>query len=482
MGINAQHPQYVEYAKRWRLTRDVVDARTDKFIREIEEGNAERNVQYREDAILTNFTARTKHGLVGGMMREKPEVVLPSELEYLRNDATGNNLPLDQLAQAVVGDILETGRDGLLVDFPTTDIPMPTQAEVELFDGRARIYKYEALSIPNWHSMRVGSKTVVDLIVLRENESKLADDGFTWVDDIKYRVLRLMAFEGSNNLVYTQQLFNADNEPLSDLMIPRKADGETWSEIPFVFIGSENNDSTVDNAPLYDLSKLNIAHLKNSADYEESVHIVGQPTLFFTSSISVDQVKDAFPNGKITIGSRTGHLLGTAGNAQLLQAQPNQLADVAMKRKEDQAIMLGARLITPAADRETAEGVRLRHGSEVSIMSTIVNNASRGLEKALGFCGEFMGVDATDLMYQLNNQFFDKELDPQTIIAELQLLNSGVISVPDLRQVLRKGGLLPKEKTDDEIDDDIQNASATLILPNTTSPAQQAEDAQDEQE
>jgi hypothetical protein len=59
---------------------------------------------------------------------------------------------------------------------------------------------------------------------------------------------------------------------------PKRGDGEAWNYIPFTFVGSVNNDETPDLPPLYDLAVLNVAHYRNSADYEESCYMVGQPT------------------------------------------------------------------------------------------------------------------------------------------------------------------------------------------------------------
>lgn len=42
----------------------------------------------------------------------------------------------------------------------------------------------------------------------------------------------------------------------------------------------ENNNPYPDNAIMYDLATLNISHYRNSADYEETMFVVGQATLF----------------------------------------------------------------------------------------------------------------------------------------------------------------------------------------------------------
>ena len=110
------------------------------------------------------------------------------------------------------------------------------------------------------------------MVVLAE-DYRITDDEFDHDMDTQYRVLRLRE-DG-----YSQQIYR-DEEPYTEEFYPRKADGTVWSQIPCIFVGSKNNDSTIDDAPLSDIADVNIAHYRNSADYEESCFLAGQPTLF----------------------------------------------------------------------------------------------------------------------------------------------------------------------------------------------------------
>lgn len=445
MGASSQHPQFDFYLPRWNLTTDVVNTTVEQYLRVIDPSDIVRSEQYKTNSILTNFTARTKQGLIGAVYRLDPEVELGTTVEYLTEDATGSSLTLNQLSKAIVGDVLETGRVGLLVDFPQTEIDMPTQAQVDESNNKARITKYEARSIINWKTENIGGVTRLELVVLKEVSSRLAEDRFSWIEVIQYRALRMI--EG----VYVQELYD-DTDRLIETIIPTKADNSTWTEIPFVFIGSENNDPVVDNSPLYDLATVNIQHYRNSADYEESVYLVGQPTLVLNvGEVSIEDWKVANPDGAI-MGSRNGILTAIGGSATLLQANPNQLADEAMKRKEQQAVMLGARLITPNNGVETAEAARIRHGSENSVLSNIVHNVSTGLLDAINFVGEFMGTSEEEQVFELNDMFFDDTIAPEMIIAAIQMLDRGIIAKADLRNQLRTVGVIEPDRTDEDID------------------------------
>jgi len=446
MPVNSTHPQYAHHSERWERVRSVIDSEVQKFIKTIDVNDSARDKQYRDDAILTNFTLRTRNALVGSVFRLPATVDLPRELEYLVPDATGDMLTLEQLAQTITSDVIEVGRAGFLVDYPTA-VEGLTEAEVEELALSARIKPYKAETIINWSVKQIGSIAKVDMIVLLEASQELGEDGFTWEAAVQYRVLRLV--EG----VYTQIVMNDEDEIISAVQ-PRRNDGTTFDTIPFVFIGSENNDPQVDSAPLYDMSNINIGHYKNSADYEESVHITGQPTLFMSSAFSADDFAEANPNG-VKIGARRGHNVGEGGSAMLLQAAPNQLADEAMKRKEQQAVMTGARLIMPQSGVETAEAAMLRASSESSVLNIIVNNVEAGLVKALEISTQFMGGNPEEIEYKLNREFFDNRMDPQELMAQIQTLDRQIISTKDLRANMRRAGLIAADRTDEDIDEDL---------------------------
>ena len=95
-------------------------------------------IQYIKRAVYTNFTARTKNALVGAAFRKKPELEIPTELEYLIDDATGDGLSLEQLAKDELSNLLETGRGFFLVDFPQTDDGLSVE-QVQLMQLQASI-------------------------------------------------------------------------------------------------------------------------------------------------------------------------------------------------------------------------------------------------------------------------------------------------------------------------------------------------------
>lgn len=465
MPVSSEHPDYIANTEKWKLVRDVVHSNVKQYIKDVDPSDPYRSLRYKDDAQFTNFAGRTKNALVGAIFRRDPLIDLPEEVDYLIEDATGNNVPLSKLAQEITNEILQVGRVGLLTDFPNIAENLTVQ-QAEDLNIKSYISVYPTESIINWQEdVSLNGEKQLTLVVLKEVHCSIDElDGFKWEDKTLYRVLRLE--QGT----YIQYLYDEEGEVL-DVSIPTKADGTNWTQIPFEFVGSENNNTYIDNSPLYDISRLNIGHLRNSADYEESIHITGQPTLFLTTSMSIDEFKDANPDG-VQIGARRGHNLGQVGKAEFLQANPNQLADQAMLRKEQQAIMIGAKLITPQATNETAEAARMRHSGETSILSVIAKNVESALTKSVQHVLNFMSLSDEDSMrIELNDQFFDTNLDPNMIMAQIQLAEKGVITETDMRNTLRKHGVLQDNRTDSDIDSEdskmVAPVDKSTLIPNT---------------
>jgi len=451
MPVDTQHPDYQKYLPMWERTRDAVAGSVAVKEKKHEylpvpdnnsgdERKGTETVRYRQyikRAVFTNFTGRTKNALVGAAFRKAPIAELPEQLEYLRNDATGDGLSLTQMGKDQLSDLLETGRCGLLVDYPQADDDL-TAEEVAMMDLRAAIVPYKAEMITNWKTDTIRGRRMLVSVTLAEAYLD-PEDEFDHTTKTQYRVLRLRD-DG-----YTQQLYR-EGEPFTDEFYPRQADGSTWDFIPFQFVGSKNNDPTIDDAPLSDIADINMAHYRNSADYEESCFLVGQPSLFITHSLSPDQFRDYNPQG-IKLGSRAGHVLGETGSATLLQADPNQLVLEAMRLKEQQMVMIGARIITDRTGNETAEGARIRFASENSVLGDLVGNLSEAIETCIRWVGLFMGVDVNDMKFQINNEFYDKSVDPQLIMSMIQLLDRQIIGDQDIFDRLKSGGIIEPERT-----------------------------------
>jgi len=481
MPASDQHEEYTKHIARTQMLRDCDDgasaikSRTAGGIGLLssmpgavylpapnsDDGSTENKLRYeayRLRANFVNFVSATKEGMLGMVFRKNTELTLDPSVDYLRDNADGQGLTADQLIKAVAADALLVGRFGLLVDYPAAPQGLTVAQSVGL---QAKILSYPFESIINWRAQVIDGQSKLTMVVLREPTQVVMDDGFGVVEKMYHRVLLL---EGG---AYVQRMYDESDELLgqevdgafvSD-MIPRKADGSTWSVIPFAFVGSINNDSKVDKAPLYDIAEVNVAHYRNSADYEESSFIVGQPTPAF-AGLTQSWVDQNMKNG-VEFGSRAAVLLPAGGGAELLQADPNTMPLKGMEIKEAQMIKLGARVIQDQSGAETAEAAKIRFAGQNSKLGAIVSNVEAAFVTCIRWAGEFMGGSVEPEVI-INKDLYEVTVDPQLIIASIQLLDRGVIALPDIRQQLRRSGLIDSTRTDEQLDSDAEIVSDVL--------------------
>ncbi len=408
--------------------------------------NQARYKQYKKRAMFLNITGRTRTGLLGAVFRKTAELQLPTGVEYLKENASGDGTSLEQLSKDSVGECLDTGRGGFLVDFPEVE---GVSSMADMQGRRALIHHYGAESIIDWNEQVIEGVKCLVYVCLLERVSEFNPDSLERTTSTQYRVLLLA--DGR----YVQRVYAEDGKSFTEA-VPTDKSGKPFKHILFSFYGSQNNDASVDRSPLEDLADVNILHYGNSATVEESGFISSQPTLFITTDIDADSFVKLNPNG-MHIGSTRGYNLGKSGTATLVQATESQLARTLLKDKEEQMLMIGARIVQNAGGAETAEAVRIRYSSDNSVLGTIAGNVSEALKRAVLDAQRFMmgEPDEKATVFWLNQSFFDETMTAQDILAQVQLWQQGLIAKSDVRTNLRQGGVLEADRTDDLIDEEL---------------------------
>jgi len=429
--------------------------------------NTQRYKDYIERAVFYNATRRTLGGMVGEVFGRDPIIEINDQLDFLKADATGTGVPLIQLSKRILSRTLAFGRAGIFVDFPQTD---GVVSKADLENGmRPSLTAFNSWEIPNWRTDVRGTEEVYTLIVLMEPYIA-ADDGFEIKTGMQYRVLRLVNSAGELDPEgeYSVELWRKPGKiggPGAPTIYQQEyfpiINGERANKIPFNFVGSETNDSAVDHPPLYDLADMNIAHYRNSADYEEACFMHGQPTPW-VAGLTKQWVDTVFKDGKIRFGSRSVVPLPVQGEAGLLQMEPNTGAKEAMEHKERLMIALGAEIVQTKTVQRTATEANQEKASRSSVLSTTADNTSDAMTKAIQIAGEYMGVDIstteTDTKFKLNTEFDLNNMTPQQIQAVVAAWQANAISRTEMRENFRRGGIATQD--DKEAEEEITNEMA----------------------
>ena len=412
--------------------------------------NLLRYCQYVQRASLFNATKRTEVGLAG-MVFSKPGITnLPPGIEFLGSDADGTSVGLEQQAREVVNDVLETGRDGLLVDFPAGQ--RPTTAEEKERQGiHSTINIYKAEAILDWDTKRIGAQEVLSYVKLREVES-VRDAGSISAADDKC-IIRVLYLD-ENNLYAIKIIEDGAAEDTATVLKPTNAAGARFDYIPFYFVGAVNNRPNVDAAPLIELAEVNLGHYRNSADFEESAFVVGQPTPV-VNGLTQAWIDKNYADG-MYFGSLTALFLPQDADAKLLQAQPNTMPENGMQRKEKQMIELGARLITEGGQAQTAEAARIKHAGDASALAVVVTNVNQAYADAIQAVKEFEG-ETGDAEFTINTDFFAGKLSPDEVRSLVEAWQMGAISKDVLDRRLQNGGVIGEEIDLEEMNEAIRN-------------------------
>lgn len=424
--------------------------------------NLARYEGYVARALFYNVVSNTTAGLVGQVFAADPVSEFPTELDPMWYDVTGSGVSMVQQAKRTLSHILAFGRAGLLTDFPRAkeDGSAFTREEVQQGFARPTIQFYNGTDVINWRYKIVGAKSVLCLVVLNE-EYVIKDDGFEITTGTGKRVLRLN--DAGQYEMEEWRPVNDDN-PVGDwykfgeTIIPTDDAGAPLTYIPFTFVGSQNNDSSVDRPPMYDLACINLAHYRNSADYEDSVYMVGQPTPYF-AGLTQDWVDNVL-KGTIQLGSRGAVPLPEGGSAGLIQAQENSMVKEAMELKQRQMVSIGAQLVEDKQVQRTLGEAKMEAASVASTLSACAHNVSQAFEQCIRWACAFYGIEpgVDDIVFTLSTDFAIMKMTTEernTLLAEWQ---GGGITWGEYRSQLRQSGIatLDDEEAKEEIEGDQQ--------------------------
>lgn len=430
-------------AERWRVVRDVCAG--DQALRngdylpylnraDASEANVARNLAYRQRAVFYNATGRTRAGLLGLAFRRDPRNQIPAKLGYLMGNVDGAGASLYQQSQSTLANTLEVGRHGLYSDF----------------DERLKrpvIKVYRAEDIINWRQVN----GLLTLVVLKETAEEPDGFGFNAIE--QYREL---ALEDGGFVCRIHRKTNS-GWSVTDAQAKLPSANQRFDFLPFTFVGSQDNGPDIDEAPLYDLSQVNIAHFRNSADYEDSVFFIGQAQPWI-SGLTEEWRDYLEKQGNLYVGSRVPMLLPENGAFGFAQVAPNTLAREAMDQKEKQMVALGARLLDETRAAVTATQNENDKEASTSVLSMCVSNVSEAYERAIAWCGLYAGVAIPEdaETYRINQEFAKNKIDPTAITALVQAWQSGAFAKPDLRAYLRAEGVIAVERTDEDIEADLE--------------------------
>ncbi len=502
--IEDKSPGYDQRVHEWRKIRDCIEGedrikrRRNLYMPMPKAQDPEQYFRYIDRSSFYGVCDRTVRGLVGLVFRINPRIKLPDVIEGIKEFATPEGNPLDTLIRDTLREVLSLGRYGLLVEMPTE----------QAFIGESIPYiaPYKAEMIWRWDEVlnpNTGKRVLVRLI-LEEDPATNRGTETTWLRELFLEVERDEDGNPTSVPIYKQQLWKTEQaekqqldtassigllaeerrgiegfERVGDEIIPMMM-GKPLNEIPFWFINTYNLLARPEKPPMLDLANVNLAHWRNSADYEQLLHKVGQPTPWVASNHQdVERPTD--------IGANSFWWLPEGATVGLLEisGQGAQSFERAMDRKEQQMAALGASLIrNQERANVTAETTRLQKTGEISVLSSAVQNVQTGIKSALSFAAMWAGAsekEIEDLQAELNSDFFDTRMEAAEVQALVAAWQSGAFSKETLHARLQEGEIIAPDRTFEEEQEAIEREGEDFGAASAEVPTTEEEEEIDEE-
>ena len=460
-GIEVTHEGYDKFIADWTDCQSVLDggravkAAGDRFLPKPEGMLPAAYRSYVQRALFYGATGRTVEALTGAVFRREPTVEIQKSFEAELADVTLSGVSFQAIAQDIFSRVLGVGRHGVLIDWSDTN---------------ARPYwsRYDATSITNWQTERIGGKQVLTQVILHEVATTPSDDPFRPNQTEQYRQLMLDTLvnaEGPDGrgLDVTYEYHNIVWQPrvtkdetgretvewiiVSDTVPMRR--GESIPFIPFTFFGPGGIDPLPLRPPLIDLVEVNLAHYRVSADHKHALFLTAQPTPWVTGA-KEGESEDLKIGSSIAwvfenADSKVGMLEFTGAGVEAMQ---KDLQDM-----QRQMSVLGARLLeVPPTHQEAAAAVRMRHAGDDAVLQKIAMSVGGGLSQVLRQHAWWSGTGEYDetITASLSREFFAVRMSPEELNALLLAVQAGQLSYATFYRQLQLGGIARPGVTEED--------------------------------
>ena len=493
--VSYEIAEYKEYAPVWNKCRtiykggDSVKNERERFLPKLTDMEFDEYDNYLKRALFYNATKRTVDGLVGALFQKDPHLSYPTkndddlhkrqeEIDDFFDNLSLQKVPFTLLLKDICREVIIVGRVGILVD-----------AQMESAERDEKIYltQYTAESIINWHTEIIDSCPTLTLVVLKEVVKELKGK-YKPKYKIQYRVLVLNKNMDSDNkyvyenYVYAEVTKDGKTEYEEKAHNTPTMKGMTFDKIPFYFVNAESTTAEIHPSPINDLVNINISHYMSSADLEHGRHFTGLPTAWIAGIDAQDAKNKSFyiGSGKAWIAgdprAKAGFLEFTG---QGLSALEN-----ALKEKQDQMAVLGARLLEmPKAAVEASDTQKTRKSSENSVLASITDNVSLIMTRVCMQIAEWRGViEHNKIEVAIQKDYTVAEADPQLLAQLLQMIGNGTLSYDSFFFNLVNMQLVPAGRTADDEMSLIENAGVGDLNPVKDSEMESDDDGMDDKD
>jgi len=437
-----ERSEYTELLGVWKRCRDAkaggvkVKAAGTVYLPKLNNDQKESDYDdYKDRAYWYGATGKSIDAFLGMVFRKSPIVTAPEKeegseegMENLLSRSSQDGRSAEELMREVMDEVLTVNRVGLLEDYPSMEdeegnVLRFTQLQTETAGLRSFTSVYKAEEIINWRTEVIDNEIVATLFVLHETENtENPEDPVIPVVEDKYRILYLADVEGKPE--YRQVLVSVMKEKketvfyVERVIVPLK-EGQPLDRIPFWVVDADGVEFDVVEYPvIYDLVEVNMAHYRNSADYEREIHRVSIKTAIFPG----------WPEG--TDDPEIGGALTTPPGEIpfILESKSMSPMTEELTKKEERMATIGAQLLAQKGRYvEAAKTAEIHTRGESSIIASIAKSLSGVFSEVFTFKAAW-SIGPLDITVELNTDFDEGQPTAAELTPLMQMLQSGTYS------------------------------------------------------
>ena len=419
MPINTQYQGYDLAVEKSTLVRDFaegefsVKAKEEVYLPALGGQDVDDYNAYLKRGYLVPAVEPTALAIIGAIMRIDPVFDPTGSINYLLEDFDGEGNSATNFVEGIIKQLLYAGSAGYLIEY--TD--------------KAIVKEYTKESIIN---------VSPDYIVLMQ-EYQEQDKKDKFLQYTKKEYLELTYDENGNYVQNIWRQTKGKEFVIVETITPTNR-GQSLTTIPFVFSNPLSSDPV-----LLHLSNINHKQYMQSTDESHGLHWTALPTGFLFGELTDSKGQKK----QITVGAGSfNHIDDTDARVELLEFKGAGLTALraSINEKIENMASIGATMLTDSSGGvRSAKTATIEASSQTATLSTIANTVDSVMSNILEILAEWMGASVPP--FEVNRDFIDSNLDPQSLLAYLQVYQSGGMSLNSFLNLLVKGELLPKNIT-----------------------------------
>lgn len=379
---------------------------------------------------LYNAFKRTIKAYVGSAFLKDVSVSnVPPQLEYLiRNcDSTGRNLTT--FCSELCEDILITGKCHNFVDNPSVKGPV-SLAEMRESNIRPYFNRIDPRNLFAWRTTYSNNKENITQIRFRERS---VEENGEWAES---EILRVRVIRPGHWMNYT---YSVGGNGSSGEYIPETEGSFELDYIPLVTVYDKKIAPMVAFPPLEDLAWLNLRHWQSTSDQNNILHVVRVPLLFARGfqEGELDNLEIG-ANRLVSTTNAQADMKHIEHNGNAISSGRQDLIDLEVRMSH-----MGSDILTSkSVERQTATARKVDQAESMSVFQVILRNLEHGIEESFRMAGDWINVDASEVMVNIGDDFSIPGSESNIIENISALHEMGKLSDEEFYDELMRRGIL----------------------------------------